>query len=87
MDMKLWYQSKTIWFNIVVLLLGCFPIIAAFVKIVSPSLATTIDAALAMVLGVGNLFLRFLTDTAIATNAGEVASVKSAQANKLPEPK
>ena len=52
-DGKPWYTSKTLWFNIVTLALG-------IVQLVSDVYIIPEDY-LALILGVGNLVLRFLT--------------------------
>lgn len=53
--MKKWYKSKTVWFNVITLLLGCvavfndiYPIPAEYVALVN---------------GMGNVFLRFISKT------------------------
>lgn len=55
--MKKWYTSKTLWFNIVTISLG-------MVQVVSDVYAVPTDI-LALVNGVGNVVLRFLTSTGI----------------------
>ena len=54
---KKWYTSKTIWFNIIVLLMGSLRLISD-VYAIPPEV-------LGLVFGIGNLVLRFLTVGAI----------------------
>lgn len=56
--MKKWYQSKTIWFNLITIALGIFGVINDVYSI-DPKL-------LALINGIGNVFLRFLTDQKIS---------------------
>lgn len=55
--MKKWYTSKTIWFNIITLVLGCFAVFNDVYPIPAEYVA--------LVTGMGNVFLRFLTKTEI----------------------
>ncbi len=55
---KMWYESKTVWFNIVLTVLGVVPIVGAFMKLLYPDAAMVIEGVLAMVAGIGNLILR-----------------------------
>ena len=73
--MKPWYESKTVWFNLITMLLAIFPIVGAFVKVIEPSTAVIIDAVLAMVAGIGNVILRvWFTDVPIETPARLLAA-------------
>jgi hypothetical protein len=68
--MKPWYESKTVWFNVITMLLGIIPIVGAFVKLIEPQTAVVIDGVLAMVAGIGNVILRvWFTTEPIATAA------------------
>lgn len=55
--MKKWYRSRTVWFNIITIALGV-------VQVVSDVYAIPTDM-LALVNGVGNVLLRFLTSSSI----------------------
>jgi hypothetical protein len=87
--MKVWYKSKTLWFNVIVMLLGIIPIIGTFVKLVQPGAALIIDGALAMVAGIGNLILRvWFTDTPIATSGRQAqAELEARTSYAYPQPK
>lgn len=58
--MKKWYTSKTIWFNIITIVLGIIQVISNSYAIPSEILAT--------INGVGNLILRVITSTSITNN-------------------
>lgn len=55
---KKWYKSKVFWFNLIVLLMGS-------VQLVSDVYYVPQDV-LALVLGIGNLLLRFVTNTKLS---------------------
>lgn len=57
---KPWYKSKTIWFNVITMLLGCFQLVNQTFPIPAQYLAY-INAG-------GNLILRFITDTKLTSN-------------------
>lgn len=66
--MKPLYKSKTVWLNIIALIIGIAPIVASSVKVLTPEQATAIDTILAAVVGVSNVVLRvFFTDVPIDT--------------------
>lgn len=66
--MKSWKKSKTIWFNVLMIVLGAAPIIAESAKVLTPGSAAVIDSVLGLVAGIGNVVLRVVfTETAIAT--------------------
>ena len=68
MTSKPWQLSKTVWFNIVTMLLAIIPIIGAFVKLIEPQTAVIIDGGLTMLGGIGNVVLRvWFTDQPITT--------------------
>jgi len=56
-DTKSFLKSRTLWFNVITLFLGV-------VQVVSNVYYIPIDV-LALINGVGNLFLRFLTKTKV----------------------
>jgi hypothetical protein len=80
-----WYQSKTLWFNVVSALLAFVPIIGAFVKLIDPGVAVVIDGIIVMVGALGNVILRiFFTTQPISTAARRAALAKMAAPLKLP---
>jgi hypothetical protein len=65
--MKTLLESKTVWFNVIMLILGSLPIIATFVKAIKPEVAGLIDSVLALITGIGNLILRiYFTEVPIS---------------------
>jgi hypothetical protein len=70
--MKPWYQSKTLWLNLIAVVVGVAPIIAANAKVIAPEQAAAIDSIVGTLVGVGNVVLRvWFTDTPIATPKAE----------------
>jgi len=66
--MKDWYNSKVLWFNVVMTVVMAVPIIAAAYKALSPEQAVLIDAVGGLVAGLGNIFLRvWFTEVPIDT--------------------
>lgn len=61
-ETKQWYQSKTVWFNIVTVALAALPELIDAVKVIAPP--RWIDL-LVLVNTVGNIVLRAVTKTAI----------------------
>lgn len=59
---KPWYQSKTIWFNALVLVLGA---VEVNFKLLEQHIPGSVFTVLAFVLSVGNVLLRFITTTAL----------------------
>jgi hypothetical protein len=59
---KKWYQSKTVWFNVVMTVLDLLAALSS-----SPLLADRPDvlAVLTTIHGAGNVLLRFITDAPI----------------------
>jgi hypothetical protein len=57
---KPWYKSKTIWFNIITICLGFFQVVNQNIPIPAQYLA--------YINAVGNLILRFITDTKLTSN-------------------
>jgi hypothetical protein len=55
--MKKWYQSKTIWFNLITILLGT-------IQVVTNTCPIPTDV-LALLMGLGNFVLRLVTNTGI----------------------
>lgn len=55
--MKKWYQSKTLWYNIVTIALGIVQVVSD-VYIIPTEILTLVN-------GIGNVVLRFLTSTGI----------------------
>jgi hypothetical protein len=51
--MKKWYLSKTLWFNFIVIMVEVLQLLASH-HLVSPEYVALID-------GLGNIFLRFVT--------------------------
>jgi hypothetical protein len=75
MDLKLWYQSKTIWINIGLAVMGIGTLVAdALTK--DPHM--TASGIILLVVGGVGIVVRLFTDTAIATTPAEVAQVKAA---------
>jgi hypothetical protein len=67
-DMKKFYVSKTVWFNIIMTIVMAIPVIAAATKNLDPNMAVLVDSIAALVTGLGNIILRiWFTDTAIDT--------------------
>jgi len=52
---KRWYASKTLWFNVITIMLGILQVVTDVYPI-DPAL-------LAMLMGIGNVLLRFFTTT------------------------
>lgn len=66
--MKPIYKSKMVWFNVIMLILGAAPIIAAQIKVIKPDWIPVVDGVVMMVTGIGNVILRvYFTDTPIDT--------------------
>jgi hypothetical protein len=66
--MKLWYESKTLWFNALMTIVFAVPVIAASAEALSPEQAVLINSIAALITGLGNVFLRvWFTDTPIDT--------------------
>jgi hypothetical protein len=65
--MKPWYKSNTIRLAIIAFVVAILPVIAAFIRVVSPTTAMIVDAAVLMVVSILNIALRFLTDVPIET--------------------
>jgi hypothetical protein len=66
MDAKVWWQSKTVWFNIVTIALA----ILGFLMVTQAAggLPFDIDSRwLVLVSGIGNIILRFLTNQPLTT--------------------
>lgn len=57
--MKKWYTSKTIWFNVITVALGIMQVVSDTYPIPTE--------ALSMIIGVGNVVLRFLTTNSIGS--------------------
>jgi hypothetical protein len=55
---KQWFQSKALWFNIITIAIG-------FVEVISKTYPISPEM-LAIIMGVGNIILRFLTGEPIA---------------------
>lgn len=55
---KSWWKSKTLWFNLIVLLMGSVQLYADTYP-VPPEV-------LGLILGIGNLLLRFVTNTKLS---------------------
>jgi len=58
---KKWYNSRTVWLNVATVVAGAAPLVGNFVGLVSP----LTYAILMTAVGIGNIALRFLTDTGI----------------------
>lgn len=72
--MKQWYESKTVWFNIIAAILGVLPVIGAYIKVISPDAATITDATIVFLAGIGNVILRiYFTDTPIQSGVNNDA--------------
>ena len=70
--MKPVYKSKTVWLNVLALVIGIAPIIAENFKLIEPGWALAIDSILSLVVGIANVVLRvWVTDTPIATPKAE----------------
>ena len=66
--MKKVYNSKVVWFNIIMLVVLAAPQIASAYKAVSPAQAVLIDTVAGLVTGIGNVVLRvWFTDMPIDT--------------------
>jgi hypothetical protein len=55
---KPWYKSVTVWFNVVMLILGIAPVVGASMKVLQPDASEIIDTIVALITGVGNVFIR-----------------------------
>ena len=53
-NVKMWYKSKTFWFNAITIIIG-------IIQVVSQTFPIP-QELLGLILGLGNLFLRTLTD-------------------------
>lgn len=65
MSTKCWYRSRTLWFNLVVLMLAAAE---TQLQVLQGVLPGGLYAWLAFVLPIGNAALRFITTTAISVN-------------------
>jgi antibiotic biosynthesis monooxygenase (ABM) superfamily enzyme len=64
--MKPWYQSKLVWTGVLTTILGIAPLVATYVKLISPGAAMIADATVVLVSGIVTVILRvWFTDTAI----------------------
>ncbi len=60
---KYFLYSKTLIFNVIMLVLGILPLLAEVLKVTLPASAAVIDMWVAFVIGVGNLVIRiFFTE-------------------------
>jgi hypothetical protein len=59
---KPWYLSKTVWVGLLTLLVGVLPIVAEYLKILTPDQAAPIAAFVTMALGVLGIVIRSLAD-------------------------
>jgi hypothetical protein len=62
-NMKKWYQSKMMWANIVTALLGLFEIVDYLQD--SPVIPEKYKGILTLIAGIGNIYLRKITNTGI----------------------
>lgn len=58
---KKWYKSRTVWLNVATVIAGAGPLVANFTGLVSP----LTYALLLTAVGIGNIALRFLSDSGI----------------------
>lgn len=58
--MKAWYKSKTIWFN---LLSASVPVLETYLALFTPLLGTTATTLYIAIVILGNIALRFVTET------------------------
>jgi hypothetical protein len=56
-NIKVWYGSKTLWFNVVTILLGVVQVVTDVYPIPTEYLA--------LIMGTGNVLLRFITSKKI----------------------
>jgi len=63
--MKKWWKSKTVWFNVVTIAVGVAGQLLGVVK------SETATVALTLVVGLGNVALRFITNTGISMGSAE----------------
>jgi hypothetical protein len=61
MEQKVWYKSKTVWFNIIALALAVYGIVDKS-YFLDPKIT-------ALVFGIGNIFIRFITTGAVGFSA------------------
>ena len=79
MPQKAWYTSKIVWVGIISTVLAILPILAAYVKLISPQAATVIDATVAMLAGVLTVILRvWFTSSTLSNTSAAVATVAMA---------
>lgn len=65
-ESKKWYNSKTVWFNVVMTAIGVTTVAATMAKTLAPDAAIAIDAVAVGVAGIGNVILRvWFTDMPI----------------------
>lgn len=82
--MKQWYESKTLWFNVVMTIVMAAPVIAASASALTPQQVVLIDSIAGLVTGLGNVFLRvWFTDMPIETPKAR-AKAEAAQLGRLP---
>lgn len=70
-------KSKTLWFNIITLILLTIPIILTAIKTIEPGWGLIADAVGTLILGIGNMVIRvFWTDKPLDTvrNRARVAN-------------
>jgi hypothetical protein len=61
-----WYQSKLVWLGLLTTLLGVFPLVNEYVKIIAPAALVTVEASLTLVAGIVTVILRvWFTNTQI----------------------
>ncbi len=66
MNAKYVFASKTVLFNIIMMIIAMVPLVATMMKAITPDQAVMIDAIAAFVMGVGNLIIRiWFTDQPI----------------------
>jgi hypothetical protein len=66
-DAKKWYQSKVVWLGVLTTLLGVFPLINEYVKVIAPAALITVEASLTLIAGIVTVILRiWFTDQPIA---------------------
>jgi hypothetical protein len=86
--MKPWYQSKAIWLAIITFVLAIIPVVAAFVKVLSPTTAMVLDAGVLMVTSILQAAIRIFTDTVIETPARmQAVEVHNPTMGEQPNPK
>ena len=66
MEYKPWYESKVLWFNVIMTIVMAVPVISAAIEALSPEKAVLIGSVAGLITGLGNVFLRvWFTDTPI----------------------